>query len=187
MENTSKHLDTRCKCIESCGSRNHQFLQFVLLLPLLAAWPTALPTTNTSSDSSGRKPAKTVEAFVDLFRAHVKCDRRPILVIIGTTNLGKSRLAIDTMKRIATILGVKGSKKVAVEGDARLDLSEFEITCHSGVLLDGVGDAQMLHNHHEALQGRAQRVSGGQVGHDDVRIPPLFVLPRSNCDTSLAC
>ena len=51
---------------------------------------------------------------------------------------------------------------MTVEGDSQLDLSEFELTKHAGVLLDGVGDALMLKQHREALQGRAKKCRGGK-------------------------
>lgn len=41
-------------------------------------------------------------------------------------------------------------------------MSEFDIASDAGVLLDGVGDAQMLHRHREALQGRAKEGRGGK-------------------------
>ena len=49
-----------------------------------------------------------------------------------------------------------------MEGDKNLDLSEFDVTTHAGVLLDGVGDALMLHSHREALQGRVNECRGGK-------------------------
>ena len=40
--------------------------------------------------------------------------------------------------------------------------ADFDRTRHSGVLLDGVGDAYILQKNREALQGRAKLCKGGQ-------------------------
>ena len=88
--------------------------------------------------------------------------RRPILVLVGATNLGKSMLAADVLRRVGLMLGLSTYKEVTVEGDDALDLSEFNLAVHAGVLLHGVGDALMLHQHREALQGRAKENRGGR-------------------------
>ena len=41
-------------------------------------------------------------------------------------------------------------------------MSRFDVDIHAGILLDGVGDAKMLHEHREALQGRAKEDYGGK-------------------------
>ena len=101
-----------------------------------------------------------VDAFVDSFKQPRQ--RRPVLAIIGGTNLGKSMLAADVLLRVAEVLGVSGFLEVTVEGDASLDLSEFSLADHAGVLLDGIGDVMMLKAHREALQGRAKKCRGGK-------------------------
>ena len=71
-------------------------------------------------------------------------------------------LAADVLRRVGLLLGLNCYKKVTVEGDGDLDLSEFNVETDAGVLLDGVGDAMMLHRHREALQGRAKENRGGR-------------------------
>ena len=51
---------------------------------------------------------------------------------------------------------------MTVEGDSSLDLSEFSLADHAGVLLDGIGDVMMLKAHREALQGCAKKCRGGK-------------------------
>ena len=41
-------------------------------------------------------------------------------------------------------------------------MSDFDVEKHGGILLDGVGDAQMLADHREALQGREKQDCGGK-------------------------
>ena len=103
-----------------------------------------------------------VEEFVALFNIDKGMYRRPLLAIIGGTNLGKSMLAASILTRIATALGLKTFKEITVEDDGNLDLSNFDIDTDAGVLLDGVGDALMLHNHRESLQGRMKEGIGGK-------------------------
>ena len=52
--------------------------------------------------------------------------------------------------------------EVTVEGNEHLDLTGFDHRVHSGVLLDGVGDAFFLRGHREVLQGRAKECKGAQ-------------------------
>lgn len=103
-----------------------------------------------------------VDQFLTCFEPKTFLLRRPILVIVGATNLGKSMLAADVLRRVGLMLGLSTYKEVTVEGDDALDLSEFNLAVHAGVLLDGVGDALMLHQHREALQGRAKENRGGR-------------------------
>ena len=84
------------------------------------------------------------------------------MAIVGGTNLGKSLLAASLLQRIAELLKLPGFLEVTVEDDTNLDLSEFDVATHAGVLLDGVGDALMLHSHREALQGRVKECRGGK-------------------------
>ena len=87
--------------------------------------------------------------------------RRPILIIIGATGLGKSELARDILRRVASSLGLSDFLEITVQGNASLDLSDFDVTKHAGILLDGVGDVQMIADHRETLQGRAKVDTGG--------------------------
>ena len=102
----------------------------------------------------------SVNSFVDLFREPQR--RRPVLAIIGGTNLGKSVLAAKVLEQVAKVVNVPKFLEVTVEEDMCLDLSEFDVTQHAGVLLDGVGDVRMLKQHREALQGRAKKCRGGK-------------------------
>ena len=96
-----------------------------------------------------------VDEFVESFNSR-QLQRRPILAIVGGTNLGKSMLAANTLKRIGEVLGVTGFLEVTVEGDSFLDLTDFDVRHHSGVLLDGIGDVEVLKSNREVLQGRAK-------------------------------
>ena len=88
------------------------------------------------------KPFRTfaeVERFVSLF-AYAR-RRRPILVLVGGTNWGKSELGADELRRIARLLSVPRFLEVTVEGDSALDFSAFDVRRDAGALLDGVDDA----------------------------------------------
>ncbi len=71
-------------------------------------------------------------------------------------------LAVDVLQRVARVLGLDSYLEVTVENDGHLDLSAFNIETHAGVLLDGVGDALMLHWHRESLQGRLKEGLGAR-------------------------
>ena len=43
-----------------------------------------------------------------------------------------------------------------MKSDENLELSDFELHKHAGVLLDGVGDVLFIQKQREALQGRAK-------------------------------
>jgi len=101
-----------------------------------------------------------IEEFVSYFMRPSR--RRPILAIIGPTGTGKSELAASTLRRICKILSVSDFVEVTVGDNGSLDLSDFNIEMHGGILLDGVGDAQMLADHRETLQGRAKEDRGGK-------------------------
>ena len=118
----------------------------------------SLPDTNTLTF----KTYAEVEEFIGFFHLSSCMRRRPVLVIAGETNLGKSMLGAHVLQRVADNLGVPSFLEVTVEGDNNLDLSEFDVATHAGVLLDGVGDALMLHSHREALQGRVKECRGGK-------------------------
>lgn len=102
-----------------------------------------------------------VDKFAALFAGGPKF-RRPILAVVGGTNLGKSMLAASVLERIANTMGLPGFLEVTVEGSDALDLAEFDHRKHAGVLLDGVGDALFLKQHREVLQGRPKVCRGGK-------------------------
>lgn len=101
-----------------------------------------------------------VDAFVELFKH--PAFRRPLLAIIGGTNLGKSELGAAILRRVGELLGIPDFLEVTVEGDAAMDLSDLDCRTHAGVLLDGVGDALFLKHNREVLQGRAKLCKGGR-------------------------
>ena len=115
-----------------------------------------------ASSMSEFKVYPKIEQFINYFPHAVGMRRRPILAIIGGTNMGKSMLAANVLERIAAALGLKGYTEVTVQGDGNLDLSRFDVETNAGVLLDGVGDALMLHAHRESLQGRVKEDFGGK-------------------------
>lgn len=71
-------------------------------------------------------------------------------------------LAFDVVRLVGEILGVLGVLEVTVEGISELDMSELDNRKHAGVILDGVGDALMLKQNREALQGRPKECRGGK-------------------------
>ena len=99
--------------------------------------------------------------FLSLFDGRVLF-RRPVLAIVGATNLGKSILAEQVLQRVGDLLGIHDHVEVTVEDDQNLDLSEFSVEKHAGVILDGVGDALLLKRHREVLQGSAKTCTGGR-------------------------
>ena len=74
------------------------------------------------------------------------------------------------------VLNVSSFLVVAVEGNEHLDLNGFDHRVHSGVLLDGVGDAFFLRQHREVLQGRAKKCTEGQSATNVYAYP--FTLAR---------
>ena len=109
------------------------------------------------------KPVRTfaaIETFLSCFTE--LRHRRPILAIIGGTNLGKTMLARDVLRRVAALVGVSEFLEVTVEMNADFDFSEFDTRRHGGALLDGVGDALILKKNRESLQGQAKLSKGGQ-------------------------
>ena len=107
-----------------------------------------------------RRHFPEVDAFLSTFETPQW--RRPILAIIGNTGTGKSRLAKCVLGELATKLGVPEFLEVTVEDDDHIDMSDFDVRHHSGVLLDGVGDATFLLKHRELLQGRDKEVKGAK-------------------------
>ena len=96
-----------------------------------------------------------VDEFVAQFSGPAKW-RRPIFLIVGGTNLGKSMLGGVVLQKVGATLRLRKHEflEVTVEGDGHLDLAEFDVELHSGVLLDGVADASQLKSVRESLQGR---------------------------------
>ena len=76
--------------------------------------------------------------------------------------MGKSLLARDVLLRIAHRLGLEDFLEVTVEMAETLDLADFDLRVHGGVLLDGVGDAFTLKLNREALQGRPKVCKGAK-------------------------
>ena len=109
-----------------------------------------------------RQFAEVLE-FVDKFIAE-GLERRPIIAVLGGTFLGKSKLAAHVLMLVAAALGLEGFLEVTVEQDASIDLTDFNIDVHAGVLLDGVGDALFLKHNRESLQGRPKLGKGGRSG-----------------------
>ena len=101
-----------------------------------------------------------IDAFVESFKAPDR--RRPVLVLVGGSNSGKSLLAADALRRIGKVLGLQEFVEVTVEADDALDFSAFDHRRHSGVLLDGVGDVATLWKSREILQGRPKVTRGGR-------------------------
>ena len=115
-----------------------------------------------------------VDEFVQLFAGPPRF-RRPILAIVGGTNLGKSMLAAHVLNKVAEVLTIPAASieqagddtpflEVTVEDSMQLDLSDFDVSMHAGVLLDGVGDTLFLKQNREALQGRPKVCKGGKSG-----------------------
>lgn len=107
------------------------------------------------------KQFEVVDRFVAYFTG-APLFRRPILAIVGGTNLGKSILAADVLNSISVALGLDGFLEITVEGDDVLDLGEFDHSKQGGVLFDGVGDVMFLKRNREVLQGRPKKCKGGK-------------------------
>ena len=88
--------------------------------------------------------------------------RRPVLAIVGATGTGKSLLGGHILEMVAKLLDLPGFLEVTVQNNGNMDLSEFDVEQHAGVLLDGVGDVTFLHDHREVLQGRPKIDYGGK-------------------------
>ena len=115
------------------------------------------------------------DAFLDCFRDELRC-RRPILAIVGGTNLGKSVLAADILDRVGAVLGFKEFLEVTVEDDSFLDLTDFDVRAHCGVLFDGIGDVKVLKDAREVLQGRPKKCKTGRS--PTMRFSSIFTLCR---------
>ena len=99
-------------------------------------------------------------SFVKSFE--VVLPRRPLLAIVGGTNLGKSLLAADVLRRVGAVLGLTDYLEVTVEDDSFLDFADLDVQRHAGVLLDGMGDALVLKQNREVLQGRPKMCKAGR-------------------------
>ena len=106
-----------------------------------------------ASQTFPMKHFEIVEQFLALFDG-IPRHRRPVLVIVGGTNLGKSLLAAMIMRKIGERIGIPGFDEITVEGCDFLDFSNYDHRRHCGVVLDGVGDAYLLYQNREILQGR---------------------------------
>ena len=90
----------------------------------------------------GRRQFPEVDAFLAAFDEPQW--RRPILAIIGGRGMGKSQLAAKILTELAAKLQVPRYLEITVESDEHIDMSDFDLREHSGVLLDGVGDAPLV-------------------------------------------
>ena len=101
---------------------------------------------------------------VDDFQAAHRCpaQRRPMLVIIGATNYGKSELGAHVLLQLGQRHGLTEYDEITVEEDATIDLSSFDLRKHAGILLDGVADAMIIKKNREALQGRPKVCKGAK-------------------------
>ena len=66
------------------------------------------------------------------------------------------------MGEVGKKIGIDGYLEVTVEGTEHLDFSDFDRRSHTGVLLDGIGDALVLKQNREALQGRPKVCKGAR-------------------------
>ena len=115
---------------------------------------------DTASPATPVHLCPSIHQFVQSFSSSAR--RRPLLLLVGGTQLGKSMLAQQVLKKIGDVLGLTDFLEVTVEDNADLDLSLFRVHEHSGVLLDGIGDIIFLKKHREALQGRTKVCRGGR-------------------------
>ena len=74
-----------------------------------------------------------VEEFVSLFDG-TRHHRRPILAIVGGSNLGKSLLAGKVLERVGRSLGIEEFLEITVEGSDFLDLTGYDHRMHCGVV-----------------------------------------------------
>ena len=119
-----------------------------------------LKLLHSSGHVKPRRAFPEIDRFIALFTAPAL--RRPIFAIIGGTNTGKSMLGAAILQEVAAVLGLEGFLELTVEADKQMDLADFDLREHAGILLDGVGDAMFLHEHREALQGRPKECKEGK-------------------------
>ena len=101
-----------------------------------------------------------VETFVASFRQAER--RRPVVVLVGATGVGKSLLAAQILMKMGETLGLKEYLEVTVEDDGHMDFSDLDPEKHAGVLLDGLGDVELLKKNRESLQGRPKELKGAR-------------------------
>ena len=113
-----------------------------------------LALLKTGNDYQQPRSFPEVVEFVENFRAPAW--RRPVLLIVGATNLGKSMLAANVMKQVGDALGIANATfaEATVENDQHIDFSDLDPEKHVGILLDGVCDVMLLQHNRETLQGR---------------------------------
>ena len=58
------------------------------------------------------------------------------------------------LRRVGAVLGLTDYLEVTVKDDSFLDFADLDVQRHAGVLLDGMGDALVLKQNREVLQGR---------------------------------
>eukprot|EP00973_Karenia_brevis_P041226 5703597-Karenia_brevis.AAC.1 len=71
-------------------------------------------------------------------------------------------LAGSVLERLALKLNLESYAEITVEADEHLDFTDFDVRKHSGVVLDGIGDARALKPHRETLQGRPKETKGAR-------------------------
>merc|ERR1711884_482460 len=64
--------------------------------------------------------------------------------------------------RVGIVPQVPEFLEVTVAGDNFLDLTDVDVRKHAGVLLDGIGDTEVLKSNREVLQGRAKLCKAGR-------------------------
>ena len=101
-----------------------------------------------------------VHEFVESFRVPKR--RRPVVVLLGPTGVGKSLFAGQILRRVCDILQLPDFLEVTVEDDGHMDFSEMDPSRHGGVLLDGLGDVMLLKQNRESLQGRPKELKGAK-------------------------
>ena len=123
---------------------------------------TELALLKSGNDYQQPRIFPEVVEFVDKFRAAAW--RRPALLILGATNLGKSMLAASVLEQVGVALGLPsaGFAEVTVEDDEHIDFSDLDPEKHAGMLLDGVSDVKLLQHNRETLQGRPKQLKGAR-------------------------
>ena len=68
-------------------------------------------------------------------------------------------------------MGISGYDEITVEGSDFVDLSTYDHRQHCGVILDGVGDAFLLHTNREILTRSPESRPRWQISDNDVCVP----------------
>ena len=99
-----------------------------------------------------------LQAFPDVGRYVTRFEharrRRPVILILGATGLGKSLMAGQILEKIGQALGLSEYLEITVEDGGHIDFSELDPDKHAGVLVDGPGELLLLKRNRETLQGR---------------------------------